>query len=69
MGSSALKIEELLFVNKVLVGTQDLRICQIDQTDDRSTDQIQKENGFIWTVVMDKFFQCVHKCPLFLSVC
>ena len=35
--------------------SEDLRIEDIHQTDDGCTEQINKENGFIWLIVTDEF--------------
>ena len=40
---------------------QDLWISQIHKTYDDRTEQIHKKDRFVWAIVADKFFQCIHK--------
>ena len=52
-------------VEKAKMCIRDRRICQIYQTDHGSTYQINKKDRLIRTIVVDKFFDSIHKIKPF----
>ena len=60
-GKKGLQDSRRLFCkNSCCQCSQNLRKCQIHQTDNGGAQKIQKKHGFIRSVVTDKFFKRVH---------